>query len=62
MVATFLENALNLGTFTHGPLFHLKSKAEFFKNIFPPTVEWSGENYDFLYQNSTRKYKDDLEH
>ena len=33
-----------------------------FENLFPPTTERSGGNYDLLYQNSVRKYKDDLEH
>ena len=27
-----------------------------------PQDEGGGENYDLLYQNSIRKYKDDLEH
>ena len=33
-----------------------------FENLFPPTAEWGGGNYDLLYQNSVRKYEDDLEH
>ena len=33
-----------------------------FENAFSPTAEISGRNYDFLYQNSVRKYEDDLEH
>ena len=28
----------------------------------PPTAEKDGGNYDLLYQNSVRKYEDDLEH
>ena len=33
-----------------------------FENLFPPTAERGGENSDLLYQNSVRKYEDDLEH
>ena len=62
MVIAFLENALNLGIFTHAPLPQSNLQAEFFENLFPPTVEKGGENYDLLYQNSIRKYEDDLEH
>ena len=62
MVFTFSENALNLGVFTHAPVPHLKLQAESFENLFPLTEETSRENQDFLYQNSIRKYKDDLEH
>ena len=32
----------------------------FFENLFPPTVERGGGNYDSLYQNSSKKYEDDL--
>ena len=32
------------------------------ENLFPPTAERGGGNYDFLYQNSVRKYEGDLEH
>ena len=32
------------------------------KICFPPTAEMGGENFDLLYQNSIRKYEDDLEH
>ena len=62
MVFTFLENALNLGVFTHAPIPYLRLQAESFENLFPLTAETSRENQDFLYQNSIRKYKDDLEH
>ena len=44
--------------------FHLcaeKSKQDFLKICFLQD-EGGGENYDLLYQNSIRKYKDDLEH
>ena len=37
-------------------------QAEFFKNLFSLTVERSRENYVLLYQNSIRKYEDDVEH
>ena len=33
-----------------------------FENLFLPTVEKWGGNYDLLYQNSIKKYEDDLEH
>ena len=33
-----------------------------FENLFPPTTERDGGNYDLLYQNSVRKYEDDIEH
>ena len=41
---------------THSPRQHS------FENLFPPTAEKGGENCDLLYQNSVRKYEDDLEH
>ena len=37
-------------------------KQHSFKNLFPPTVERDIGNYDLLYQNSVRKYEDDLEY
>ena len=59
----FLENALlNRSIFTHVAVPYSKLQAEFFENLFPPTAERGGENYDLLYQNSIRKYEDDLEH
>ena len=33
-----------------------------FENLFLPTAERIGGNYDLLYQNSTRKYEDELKH
>ena len=36
--------------------------SHFFKNLFPTTAESGGGNYDFLYQNLIKKYKDDLDH
>ena len=55
MVFAFLENALNLGIFTHAPVPHSKLQAEVFENLFPPKGERGGENYDLLYQSSIRK-------
>ena len=54
-----LENALNLGIFTHAPVSHSELHVEFFKNLFPKTAERGGTK---LYQNSIRKYEDDLQH
>ena len=62
IVFTFLENALNTCIFTHAPVPHSKHQAEFCENLFPPVGERGGKNYDLLYQNSIRRYKDDLEH
>ena len=61
MVFTFLENASNLGIFTHVPVSHSELQAKLFENLFPPTAERDGENYDLLYQTSIKKYEDDLE-
>ena len=55
------ENCLNLWCSHYGVL-DSKLQAEFFENLFPPTVESGGGNYDLLYQNSIRKYEDPLEH
>ena len=41
---------------THSPRQH------FFENLFPPTAQRDGGNYDLLYRNSLRKYEDDLKH
>ena len=61
MVFTFTENALNLCIFTHGLVPHSNLQVEFFENLFPQD-ERDGGNYDLLYQNSIRKYEDDLGH
>ena len=37
-------------------------KQHSFENLFPSTAERGRGNYDFLYQDSVRKYEDDLEH
>ena len=61
MVFTLLENALNLGIFTHAPVPHSKPQTKSFENLFLPTAERGGENYDLLYKNSIIKCVDDLE-
>ena len=43
------------------PSSPIKTRQDFLKFCFPQD-ERGGENYDFLYQNSIRKYEDDLEH
>ena len=60
MVFKFLENAMNLGIFTHASVPHSKFQAEFFENMFPPTAERGRENWDLLYQNSIRRYEGEL--
>ena len=62
MVVAFLEGALNLGIFTRALLRHPKFQAEFFENLISPNSRKGRRNYDLLYQNSTRKYEDNLEH
>ena len=62
MVFKFLENVLSLCIFTHAPVSHSKLHAEVFENLFWCGENYGGGNYDLLYQNSIRKYKDDLEH
>ena len=71
---TFLENALIRRIFTHAPpqsklspkLLSSRPRPKeithSFENLFPPTAERGGGNYDLLYQNSLRKYEDNLEH
>ena len=61
MVFTFLENALNLGIFTHAAVPHSNIHAECSETLFSPTAERGGENYHLLYQNSIRNYENDLE-
>ena len=61
MVFAFLENTLNLCTFTHAPIPHSKLQVEFLENLFPQD-ERGGGNYELVYQNSIRKYEDDIEH
>ena len=53
------RKSLNLCFFTHVPVPHSKLQVEFF---VAPKTEVVGGSYDLLYQNSIRKYEDDLEH
>ena len=78
MEFTFLENALIRGIFTHAlphsklaPKFlssrprqgnYLFPQGAFFRKSVSPNNRKGGGNYDLLYQNSVRKYEDDLEH
>ena len=52
----FLSSHPRQKEISHSPKQHS------FENMFPPTVERGGGNYDFLYQNSVRKYENDLQH
>ena len=61
MVFAFLENALNLGMFTHAPFPIQNSWQNFLKICFPQHQKVVKE-YELLYQNSVRKFEDDLEH
>ena len=49
-------------THTRHRVITLSPKQHFFENPFLQTAERGGGNYDLLYQNSIRKYEDDLEH
>ena len=51
----FLSSHPRQKKITHPPRQHS------FENLFPPTPERGGGNYNLLYQNSVRKYEDDLE-
>ena len=50
----FLSSHPRQKEITHSPREH------FFENLFPPTAERGGGNYDLLNQNSIRKYEDNL--
>ena len=56
LVSKFLVSHPRQKEITHS------SRQHFFENLFPPTAVRGGENYDLLYQNSIRKYEDDLGH
>ena len=56
LASKFLSSRPRQKEITHSPRQHS------FENLFPPTAERGGGNYDLLYQNSVRKYEDDLEH
>ena len=52
----FLSSRPRQKEITHSPW------AAFFRKSVSPTAERGGGNYGLLYQNSVRKYEDDLEH
>ena len=52
------RKSLNLLFFTHAPVPHSKLLVELFVS---PKTEGLGGSYDLLYQNSIRKYEDNLE-
>ena len=53
------RKSLNLSFFTHAPDSHPKPLVEFFVSH---ETEGVGGSCDLLYQNSIRKYEDNLEH
>ena len=53
----FTENTLIRGIFTHAP-----PHSSLAPRSVPPTAERGVGSYDLLYQNSAKKYEDDLEH
>ena len=59
MVFTLLENALN--RFLLMPQFPTQNSRQDVLKICFTYDERGGENFDLLYQNSIRKYEDDLE-
>ena len=54
LTPNFLPSHPRQKEITHSPRQH------FSENLFPPTTERGGRNYDLLYQNSIRKYEDGL--
>ena len=52
----FLSSHPRQKEFTYSPRQH------FFESLFPPAAERDGGNYNLFYQNSIRKYEDDLGH
>ena len=56
LTPNFLSSRPRQKQITHSP------KAAFFRNLFPPTEEKGGGNYNLFYENSVWKYEDDLEH
>ena len=56
IVPKFLSFRVRQKEITHSTRQHS------FENLFPPTAERRRGNYDLLYQNSVKKYEDDLEH
>ena len=55
LAPNFLSSHPRKKEITHSP------RKYFFENLFPPTGERGGGNYDLLYQNLIRKYDDGLE-
>ena len=56
LATKFLSSRPRQKEISHSPRQHS------FENLFPPTAEKVGGNYDLRYQNSVRKCEDDLEH
>ena len=56
LTCTFLSSRPMLKEITYSP------RQYSFENLFPPAAERGGGIYYFLYQNSIRKYEDDLGH
>ena len=56
LASNFLSSRLRQKEITHSP------RQQSYENLFPPTAERGGGNYDLIYQNSVRKYENDLEH
>ena len=44
------------------PHFPTKNSRQEFLKISFPKAKGGGEKYDLIYQNSVRKYEDDVEH
>ena len=47
---------------TVGNYLFLTRQIFFVENLLPPSRKGAGRNYDLLYQNSVRKYENDLEY
>ena len=56
LAPNFLPSRPRQEEITHPPRQHS------FENLFPQTAERDRGNHDLLYQNSVRKYEEDLEH
>ena len=67
---TILENALFRGNYPPSSYYYVLGRGKLLippgsillKNCFPQQQKGAGGNYDLFYQNSVRKYEDDLEH
>ena len=62
MIFTFLENVLNLCSFTHASVLQSKLQVESFENLFSSLKMKGVEETKLLDQSSIRKCEDDLEH